>query len=234
MKCSKCGSEISSTASFCESCGEPVSRTELPEGEYVTENIIKCADGKYRWVYEYRLMKNPLIAFTIWKIFAIILLVPLLLGIVSDGIRWGFKWENVLPQLKIFGFIYLGMTALVLISYFIYAAYMGFKYCVMFEMDEKGIRHIQMPSQVKKAQALSDLTILAGAASGRISTVAAGMAARKTESYSQFDKVRRVKAYPMYSTLKVNETLEHNQIYAEKADFEFVKDFIISHCPNLK
>ena len=50
MKCSKCGDEISSTASFCESCVEPVSRTELPEGEYVTENIIKCADGKYRYL----------------------------------------------------------------------------------------------------------------------------------------------------------------------------------------
>ena len=32
----------------------------------------------------------------------------------------------------------------------------------------------------------------------------------------------------------VNQTLEKNQIYAADADFEFVKDFLLTRCSNAK
>ena len=76
--------------------------------------------------------------------------------------------------------------------------------------------------------------MMAGAASGRIGTVGAGMNAQRTEMYSDFSKVRKVKAYPRRDLIKVNERFGHNQVYAAKEDFVFVKDYIVSHCLNIK
>ena len=47
--------------------GEPV------RGHKVADSIYLCPDGMYRWVYEFRMMKNPSVLFTIWKIFGGIL-----------------------------------------------------------------------------------------------------------------------------------------------------------------
>ena len=33
------------------------------------KNITLCADGKYRWTYEFSMLKNPMILLTIFKIF---------------------------------------------------------------------------------------------------------------------------------------------------------------------
>ena len=48
----------------------------------------------------------------------------------------------------------LGMTALVGVSYLIYAAVMGWRYVVEFEMDDRGLVHRQVASQARKARKL--------------------------------------------------------------------------------
>ena len=60
------------------------------------------------------------------------------------------------------------------------------------------------------------------------------MNATRTEMYSDFSKTRKVKSYPRRNLIKVNGLLSRNQVYAMSEDFEFVKDYIISHCENLK
>ena len=72
------------------------------------------------------------------------------------------------------------------------------------------------------------------ASQGRTGTVGVGLNAQRTEMYTEFAKVRKVKAYPRRHLIKVNERLEHNQVFAAKEDFAFVKDYIVSHCPNIK
>ncbi|MBQ6018713.1 MAG: zinc ribbon domain-containing protein [Clostridia bacterium] len=198
----------------------------------IGKNIVLCPDGKYRWVYELNLFQNPTIFLLLWKIFFFIFLGLFLIIIISDFIQWG-GWDNVLTNLKIFGYFMIGMTAVVGLSYCIYAAIMGGKYCVIFEMDEQGVNHKQMPKQAKKAELISAITMFGGLASGSLTAVGIGMNVR-TEMYSAFEKTRKVKAYPRRGLIKVNGLLNHNQVYAGKEDFEFVKDFILSHCVNLK
>mgnify|MGYP007070339844 CR=1 FL=1 len=38
-------------------------------GQKVTENIYLCTDGRYRWVYEYQMLKNPTVLITVLKVF---------------------------------------------------------------------------------------------------------------------------------------------------------------------
>ena len=198
----------------------------------ISDNITLCADGKYRWTYEVSLFKNPMYFFLIWKIFFFIILGIFLIAFVADAINWGF--DDAVGSLKIMVYFILGMTVLVGLGYLLYAAIMGGKYIVDFEMDEAGINHAQTAAQAKKAKKIATITTLAGAATGRLSTVGAGMAAQRTEMYSEFAKVRKVKAYPSRNLIKVNGLLDHNQVYAAPEDFDFVYQYIASRCVNVK
>ena len=154
---------------------------------------------------------------------------------IIDAVEWPAEFgSRILETLKIMGYFLIGMTVIVVVSYLIYAAVMGGSYIVEFEMDGKGISHRQIASQAKKARKIAAATVVAGLAAGRVSTVAAGINSSRTEMYSDFSLVRKVKACPKRNTIKVNAPLSHNQVYALKEDFDFVKDYIISHCPNLK
>ena len=202
------------------------------QDEKISENITLCADGKYRWQYDVNLFKNPTVLILILKVLLIPFAAIMVFVNVIDIINWGF--DNFLSNFKIFGIVFLALIAVVLLSYLIYAAIMGGKYCVIFEMDEKGIKHRQIPSQAKKAGKIAGAAVVGGVATGNFSTIGAGIAASRTEMYSEFSKIKKIKVYPRRNLIKINETLEHNQVYAADVDFEFVKNYICEHCPGAK
>ena len=205
-------------------------RIQSEEGGNVTAN----PDGTYTWTYEMSLFKNPTIFLLIWKIFFFIVLGIFVFTTLFSMNTHDFWWSGFLSHAKIFGFIFLGMTALVGVGYLLYAAMMGGKYIVDFTMDEKGINHSQTPAQAAKARKIGRAAAAGGMASGRMSSVGAGIAATRTEMYSEFAKTRKVVAYPRRHLIKVNGRLDHNQVYVSDGDFDFVYNYIISHCPNLK
>ncbi len=53
----------------------------------------------------------------------------------------------------------------------------------------------------------------------------------KSESYVSFDKLRKVLVQRHRHTIKVNERLEHSQVYAAPEDFDFVLNYILTHIP---
>lgn len=206
------------------------------EGQKITENIYYCPDEKYRWIYELNMLKNPLIMLTIWKIFGILILAQIVISFLIeafDGNASGWFTDYLLtPGFLIVPGIFFGLS---LISYVIVAGMYGWKYIVLFEMDDKGVEHIQMPKQFEKAQGLSWLITMAGLATGNFTTAGAGMlAGSKSRSTSRFDAVKKVIKKKNYHCIMVNETLEKNQIYVEDSDFDFVWDFIASHCTKAK
>lgn len=105
----------------------------------------------------------------------------------------------------------------------------------MFTMDEKEVVHQQMPRQVKKAQALSALTVLVGAAAGKPGTVGAGLlAASRTTSTSELANVARLIPCRRMNLIKVNQLLNKNRVFVPDEDFDFVYDFLCQHCPKAK
>jgi hypothetical protein len=145
--------------------------------------------------------------------------------------QFGFDSEMMLGTGKMFIYFFIGMTVLVGISYLIYAAIMGGKYCVMFTMDEEMILHEQMPSQVKKAQAIAAIAVMVGVTTGNRAAVTGGIAASQTSMTTEYKKVRKMKCYPKRHVMKVNKLLYKNQVYAAPEDFEFVRDYIGSRIP---
>ena len=198
----------------------------------LSTRVASGENGVYRWTYELNLYKNPTVFLTVWKIFFFILLGIFGTVAAADLVSQG---ASVLPgTLRVFVFVLVGMTAVVGLSCLIYAWIMGGSYTVEFEMSEKGVSHRQVDFQAKKAKKLAAAAAIAGAASGNRAAVGAGMSARRTEMYSDFARIKKVKACPRRHLIKVDGTFSHNQVYAAAEDFAFVYGYIVSHCPNLK
>ena len=205
------------------------------DNETLKQGILLCDDGKYRWIYALNMWTNPTILFLIFKIFFWIFVgiwaFMVIIMLCEDGwdgeAFWGLTW----PMMILMGVF----TVIALIAYAIVAAMYGGKYTVLFTMDEKGINHEQIPDQAKKARKLGMVTAAAGALSGKPAMVGLGISsAARTSMYSSFDKVRSVQRRKGRNLIKVNELLFKNQVYVRDEEFDFVYDYIKSHCPKVK
>lgn len=213
---------------------EALTENGRPGKDYRGEKVQLCSDGKYRWLYEMNLVTNPTVFLTVFKIFFWIIL-------IGWGI-FGFflyvihgDWLGLLDMGKAMLLVLAIFAALTLLGVLVMAALYGGKYKVLFEMDEKGIRHLQLPAQAAEAKKLGILTALFGLAAKKPGVAGAGMlSAGKNASTSEFGKVRRVVARRPLHLIKVNQLLEHNQVYASDEDFDFVYRFIKSRCINAK
>lgn len=253
--CPQCGAQLPDDACFCGNCGascnpvqeppqpqaytQPVSPAPQPQPQYSAPQpdyaqeadgtVRLCQDGKYRWVYELNMWKNTAILGTLFKIFGFILLgVWLLVGISSGFYDFG---QITLIMLAVFA----GICVVGLLSYGIVALIGGGKYCVLFTMDDTGLVHTQLPRQFKKAQVAGWIAMLAGVLAGNPTAMGAGiLAATRNSLVSNFKNVRSIRPDPARNLIKVNGTLKANQVYVDDAQFQFVLDFIRSHCPNAK
>ena len=190
------------------------------------KEIKKCEDGTYRWIYEFSMLKNPIILLTVLKIFALVLIgMWLFFGLFSikdEGFPGAYVNEAkalLIPAIILF--------ALSIVAYLILAAIYGWKYIVLFEMNEEGIRHIHMEKQFKKAEAVGWITAFLGAAANKPGITGTGLlAATKQEMLSEFSKVKKMKVLRGFHTIKLDALLNHNQIYADGEDYEFVVEYI--------
>lgn len=193
------------------------------------QDIQQGKDQVYRWVYEMNLYTNPTILLMISKIFAGILLGIFiflwLIAIVEDG----FNLDDFCDLVVFFLYIGLGMQALAFVGYMVYAFLVGGKYCVLFEMDERGLKHTQLARQVRKAQIIGKLTFLAGAVTGNPTAMGTGLLAGvRSIVYSEFSRVKSIEVYRSRNVIKLNEPFNYNQVYVSDADFDFVLNFIQS------
>ena len=206
------------------------------EGKRITDHIWLCPDGKYRWVYEFSMLKNPVILLTVLKVFGIAAAAVALFAFAIDFFD---DWQiTVLDEdnLKILLIVAAVFIGIIFVSYLILAGIYGWKYEVLFEMDDESVSHIQMPKQYKKAEAIAWITAMAGALSGSLSAAGAGLnAASGNVSVSVFSNVRRLVRRRRMHTIKVQSPFNKNQVYAETdADYEFVWAFLKEHCPNAR
>ncbi len=164
--------------------------------------------------------------------FGIVYLMMFLFSL-KDIIAYGWEGFGNLSRMLILlllFFLFLGV-----IAYLILSGLNGWRYIVLFEMDEEKIAHIQLPKQVKKAEAIGILTSLAGIASKNVTTIGIGLnASSKSSTTSEFKNVERVIGSRRFNTIKVNQLLDHNQIYVYTEDYDFVWNYITERCTKAK
>ena len=196
---------------------------------------VLCPDGKYRWVYDVAMLKNPSILFDVYWVIAIsfglVWLFVLLIGACSGNADlqsiWGITKTFLLLMVVFFVIGY--------VAYFFVAWYYGWKYPMLFIMDEHEVVHKQLPGTEGKARAIGRLTALAGAAGGKPGMVGLGiLAANRTSMSTSFDSVRRLVPQRRMNLIKVNGLLSRNRVFVVDEDFDFVYDFLCRHCPQAR
>ena len=246
MTCENCGCELTEKSVFCLNCGVEINRPKKSEAQFVHEpekeapdpapadlhispNLIRSPDGTIRWIYELSLWKNPTILLTVWKVLLVSCgFVGLLMFFVTLGDGIG---ESVKISLSVFGMTAGIITGLMLVVYPIFCAVNGGKYCVLFEMDHKGVRHTQLGRQFEKAQAAGLLTAFIGGVTGNLSAAGAGLLSASRQSmYTSFKSVSRISVRERRGVIHIGTLLEHNQVYAQAGDFQFICDYIFEHC----
>lgn len=202
-------------------------------GEKGSAKALFCdQDGAYRWLVEINLLTDTTIPFTVWKILLLCCLVPLAL-IIMLALVEGNLTEQLAPIFRLFGLAIVIMTALVVIGYYlVFIPIRGSRYPVVFAMDQKGIRHMQMLQSQDKTELLAWLGILAGALAGSPAVVGANLlAASRTQLYTEFKKVRKIYVDRRKRIIKlVASDMTRNLIYTSPADFAFVQEHILNHC----
>lgn len=201
----------------------------------VGERVTLCPDGKYRWIYEMNMLKNPSILFDVWKVLGIsigILVAFFALLIACDG---DINMKVLSGLAETVGLLIAIFAVLSILGYLLFAAISGWKYVVLFIMDEKEVVHQQMPSQVKKGQVIGALTVLVGLAAKRPGVVGTGLLAQsRTTMTSVLANVARLIPCRRMNLIKVNQLLAKNRVYVPDEDFDFVYDFLCQHCVKAK
>lgn len=191
----------------------------------------KKTESVYTWSYKLNLLKNPTILLLLFKIFGGIILCFMLISFIIEL----FDSHNYLDTLKFGGIMAALMGCLCILGYFVYACIMGFTYNVKFVMDENGILHQQEAKQAKKAEKIADLTTIAGALSGNLTVTGIGLSsARKTSMYTSFKGVKKLKAVKKRGLIKLDAPFNHNQVYCNLEDFDFIWNYIKDKCTGAK
>ena len=201
---------------------------------YQGKEVRLCNDGKYRWKYEVNMYTNPAILITVFKVFFFTIVgLYAVFGFFLYVIHgdWQGLWWMTKGMLIALG----GFAVLCVLGYLVVAWMYGGKYVALFEMDEDQVKHTQLPAQFKKAQKVAFLTVLVGLLAKRPTTAGAGaLAASRQSSTSEFVHVKSVKSRRRMHLIKVNQLLNRNQVYVPDEDFDFVYNYIKSHCPKVK
>lgn len=207
----------------------------MQKEESINNRVKLYPDGKYRWIYEVPMLKNPSIIIDVFKVVGISLGIVWLFMVLLSVYDGDFSLESLLDTSMVFLGLMLVFAVIVFLAYVILAWHYGWKYVVLFTMDKSEIVHQQMPYQVKKAQVLGALAAMIGGAAGNLGMVGTGvLAASRTTSISTLVRVNRLIPVRRMNLIKVNQKLHKNRIYVPDEDFDFVYDFLCQQCVNAK
>jgi len=184
-------------------------------------------DGKYRWIRERSYYKIPLLMIFIMKVVAVVIAVIWLIYVLKNLGDEDFWKGSFYKTTGVFAGIMAVTMILIVIGYMIYAKMKGGRYYMIFEMDEEGIRYIELQTSVDKDAAEALLEPLSDTEdpdrADEALTVAASLA------YSEFRKVKVVRAFPEWAVVRLKEKLISSEVFLSDDHYRFVLEFIVSH-----
>lgn len=193
-------------------------------------NIKKGADGVYRWVYDLNLFKNPTVMYRAWRLFGISFGVLWILVAVFKRAQENFWFSGFLALTRDLVIILAVLLAASAVIYYLYALLLGGKLCILFEMDEHGVRHSQVPKYMKKNDLVKKISAFVDEPPEEPLPPSTGMIATvKTSMYSDFGKIKKIAVIPERECIKIIEALGKNQVRAAGEEFDFVSGYILNH-----
>lgn len=180
-----------------------------------------CPDGKYRWAYNFNLYTNLMYLRRLWRV-ALRVVVCVWLFVMTVLIAsYGFVLNGVLSVSGSILFATAIALACISLVYYIWAAIGGGRYCILFELDDRGIYNIHLPRQYTQTQIQSYIEqFIAGDSDGSQITYAAELS--KKTICSDFRAISGINANEKRRIIKLYGPFAKNKIFTKGADFELV------------
>ena len=193
-----------------------------------TSRVTLDEDGAYRWYYDLDMYRNRYLLSALLKVSGAICagIYFLLVLLIDDRgpLVTGEPWESLRePVLLLLPF--LGVMLLVVLGYYLAAVIKHGGYRLQFEMTEERIRLVRKASTQEFMNTAADIMSLLNTQKGRALQNAAG------SGNTKFSDVRGVTENRKHDAINLREPMGANQIMIHEEDYEFVRDFILSHVP---
>lgn len=196
----------------------------------VSHDFRLCDDGVYRWVYEYDLWKNHTVILEIEKFFFLACMGIMVIQGLIEIPQKGFI-KALISAAQEAGILLGIMSVLLVISYPIYCLLSNGKYCVLFEMDDKGIMHTRMEKKVKREDLVEWLWTANEILDSRLLSTSLSIAtASEASMETVFSEVRKMSVLEKGKTITLVCRITRNQVYVPAEKFEFVKKYILERC----
>ena len=184
-----------------------------------------------------RIFKDASVPKTLIKIF-LFTVIAIMIFVLGLALIEGDLTASVFIEVaEGFGLVFLGLTVLTLLSYYIvFAAIHGGKYDIVYKMDDKGVSFITAKGTMDKVKKTALLGAVAGIAAGSLSTVGSSiLTATRSSMYTKFSAVTKVVIYNRSKKLVLTENhVAKNHIYAEQDDFEMISKHLLEKCTKAK
>lgn len=190
-------------------------------------------DGVYRWAYDLDLLKDRKILYFIFRLLGYIFLAEAVIVIAANFGAVIRDVSELWHALRVFVLLWLFMDLLAVIAYFIYAKMIGGHYRMIFEMDERGLKHTQLPENKEGADMLMDLEMLIASGSPDPFLALSGMLAKNHVSlYTSFARVKKIRTDRRDGFIQLNAPLSKNMLWVCPEDYPMVEAFIRERVPN--
>ena len=189
--------------------------------------VYKMPDGSYEWIYEMDMKKNK----SILRVVLIAVgasMIPIVLMLLFLSFRDGFD-----PMITfITAVCFLAVILISLLCYWFVGVRYRWSYYMVYRMDEEGITFRQVKEQGEKTEAMGRVISLLGAASGSMGAFSAGVMMTDNSARSEFKNVKRIKINRFNNLINVISPFLVNMVYVSGRYYDFVLDYIASHCPD--
>lgn len=210
---------------------EPVHKMIEPEEDepdYRPGKLYHNPDGSYTWICVKDLHKdNFMLGITMKVLLACFILIAgvLLFTAAGSGFDPMMFWV-LLGTFAVITLIALGANWLIAELY-------GWKYYMVFNMDEEKIVFSQAQNQADINRKIRMLTALTGALTHSPGAMAAGAAAADSNTVeSRFSRVGSVKGNREKHLIILRSFLLFNFIYTDEAFYDFIWSYITQQCEN--
>ncbi len=197
-------------------------------------DIIHTADGKYRWVYEEKMLLDFEYLLK-WLKLCLGLGAAALIAYIVMGVIGKKALSALFAPWKLGLYILAALIVIPVLMHILRAAREGWSRVFIFEMDEKGFINAPQEKGVSREKAEQWIKAMVGLAQGDTTVSGQGfLSATQNIKKTSFDKVKSVKAMRSRHQITVKETFSKNELLVANKDMDFVWSFVTSRSKRAK
>lgn len=191
----------------------------MPDTEY-TEHVSHGEDGAYRWYYDLNMYRNRYLLNVILKVIGIIALISY--PFLFYWILHGGLFLNVQLVLLV-SLPFVACILLTLIIYYIVALVKHGTYRLYFMMDDTRICLVRKATTQDVMNATADIASLLSLTNARALSAAA------SSGLTPYNEILSLRDRPKYDAFNLTTYSGANQIFVNKDDYAFVRQFVYDH-----